>query len=135
MSPASVNMARDKIEKTVAMQLIPQTAESSNIEMYLQDVQNPNTPRGSMSPNRLMSRDSIDQSSSRNLTAINMKDKLASFRKQSLGKHVHDDKIGGLRTPEPTRKRLRSSKTMEHINVGDDQSLSEERLSQPRAFN
>lgn len=120
-------MARDKIKETVAMQLIPQIDEPSNIEMYLQDVQNPKTPKGSVSPNRPTSRDSIDQGSPGNLTAINMKDKVASFRKQSLGKHVHNDKIGGLRTPEPTRKRLRSSKTVEHINVGDDQSLTEER--------
>ena len=130
----SVPIAEDKIEKNIAMQVMPQTAEQSNIERYLQYVQNPYTPKGSMPPSRSTWGESIDQRSpriltvdvtrvcNRNNTITNNKGKLASIARQSLGKHVHDDKIGGLRTPEPTRKRLRSSKTMEHINVGDEQS-------------
>ena len=135
--PDSVVITQDKIGKTAAMQVMPCTAEASNIEIYLQDVENPNTPEWYMSPNRSVRRESTNQYSPRNLIAdvarvcnrnsgiANMKDKLAPFRHQSLGKHGHDDKIGGLRTPEPTRKRLRSSKTVEHINVGDEQSPSE----------
>ena len=113
-------------KRSIAMQVMSQIPESANVEKYMRDLQCPNTPEASSSPRKSAIENSLcgSKDCSEDKAMGDIQSRMVSPRPQRLSKRGNVDGMNGLQTPQRSSKRLRSSKTMRYINVGEVQTPS-----------